>query len=54
METAAIKYTTIKNREQYNDYCDQLEALVSRENAETFQDEIDLLTLLIEKYDEEH
>ena len=53
METL-IKYTIIKNKEQYNDYCDQLETLLSLENDEALQDEIDLLTLLIEKYDEEH
>lgn len=53
META-IKYTIIKNRGQYDDYCTQLENLLTEENNETLQDEIDLLTLLIEKYDEEH
>ena len=53
METL-IKYTIIKNREQYNSYCDQLETLLNLENDEALQDEIDLLTLLIEKYDEEH
>lgn len=50
----AIKYTIIKNRGQYDDYCTQLENLLTEENNETLQDEIDLLTLLIEKYDEEH
>ena len=53
METL-IKYTIIKNRDQYNNYCDQLETLLALENDEALQDEIDLLTLLIEKYDEEH
>jgi HTH-type transcriptional regulator/antitoxin HigA len=54
METTVIKYTIIKNRDQYDQYCDQLETLLTRENNEVLQDEIDLLTLLIEKYDEEH
>jgi HTH-type transcriptional regulator/antitoxin HigA len=54
METTAIKYTIIKDRAQYDHYCDQLEALLSSENSEALQDEIDLLTPLIEKYDEEH
>ena len=54
MEAATIKYTIIKNREQYNYYCDQLESLLTLESDEALQDEIDLLTLLIEKYDEEH
>ena len=46
--------TIIKNRNQYDDYCNQLEALLSQDDIEPLQDEIDLLTLLIEKYDEEH
>lgn len=54
METTVMKYTIIKNRDQYDHYCDQLENLLSQENDEALQDEIDLLTLLIEKYDEEH
>ncbi len=54
METVAIKYTIIKNKSQYNQYCTQLETLLAGENDETLQDEIDLLTLLIEKYDDEH
>jgi HTH-type transcriptional regulator/antitoxin HigA len=53
METAVIKYTIIKNRDQYDQYCNQLENLLAQEIDETLQDEIDLLTLLIEKYDEE-
>jgi len=53
META-IKYTIIKSRGQYDDYCTQLESLLTEESNDTLQDEIDLLTLLIEKYDEEH
>ncbi|HEX3386449.1 MAG TPA: hypothetical protein VHS53_14720, partial [Mucilaginibacter sp.] len=54
METIVIKYTIIKNRNQYDEYCDQLETLLAQENNEAVQDEVDLLTLLIEKYDEEH
>jgi HTH-type transcriptional regulator/antitoxin HigA len=54
MESTAIKYTIIKNRSQYDEYCNQLENLVIGENSEILQDDIDLLTLLIEKYDEEH
>ena len=53
METP-VKYAIIKNRDQYDSYCDQLETLLNLENDEALQDEIDLLTLLIEKYDEEH
>jgi len=54
MEQATIKYTIVRNREQYNQYCDQLEALLTTGDTGTLQDEIDLLTLLIEKYDDEH
>ena len=54
METSTIKYTIIKNREQYNEYCKQLENLLCDGNVAFLQDEIDLLTLLIEKYDEEN
>ena len=48
-----LKYSIIKNREQYDKYCDILEELVSSEN-ENIQDEIELLDLLIEKWDNEH
>jgi HTH-type transcriptional regulator/antitoxin HigA len=54
MELTAIKYTIIKNKDQYNQYCNQLETLLAMESSEAVQDEIDLLTLLIEKYDDEH
>lgn len=54
METGELKYTIIRNKSQYELYCDQLEILLMKENNEGLQDEIDLLTLLIEKYDEEH
>ena len=54
MEATAIKYTIIKSRSQYDEYCNQLEALLAEKNNEHLQDEIDLLTLLIERYDEEH
>ena len=50
-EMESIKYTIIKDIEQYNKYCDVLEDLISKDEN---QDEIDLLTLLIEKWDNEH
>ena len=46
-----LKYTVIKTKKQYFEYCDILEKLVFQENRN--QDEIELLTLLIEKWDEE-
>ena len=52
---AALKYKVIKNKTQYKEYCNMLEALVfaGSKSRET-KDEIDLLTLLIEKWDAEH
>lgn len=54
MEATTLKYTIIRSKSQYDQYCDQLETLLIQGNNEPLQDEIDLLTLLIEKYDEEH
>lgn len=48
-----LKYTVIKNRKQYDEYCNILEELISKDN-DKFSDEIDLLTILIEKWDDEH
>lgn len=48
-----LKYTIIKSREQYDRYCDLLEDLLFREDKKV-QDEIELLTLLIEKWDRDH
>ena len=53
MQGTILKYTIIKDRNQYDKYCDQLESLLTQENDAVLQDEIDLITLLIEKYDEE-
>jgi HTH-type transcriptional regulator/antitoxin HigA len=49
----ALKYTVIKTDEQYNEYCNILEKLLENDNEDA-ADEIDLLTLLIEKWDEEN
>lgn len=50
-----LKYTVIKNKVQYKEYCKALEELIdSGAKAKATGDEIDLLTLLIEKWDEEH
>ncbi len=48
-----MKYKIIKTREQYFDYCNKLEALTLH-STPTLQDEIELLTFLIEKWDTEH
>ncbi len=53
MET--LKYTVIATLSQYNDYCTQLELLVEKNgNNQNVEDEIALLTLLIEKWDADH
>lgn len=49
----ALLYKVIKTDEQYFEYCNILEKLVFS-NYEANEDEIELLTLLIEKWDEEH
>ena len=49
-----LKYKVIKNRVQYDDYCKALEILLTLKSNSEVQDEIDLLTLLIETFDEAH
>jgi HTH-type transcriptional regulator / antitoxin HigA len=50
-----LKFIIIKSTQQYNDYCLALEKLIeSNDNKADNQDEIELLTLLIEKWDTEH
>jgi HTH-type transcriptional regulator/antitoxin HigA len=49
----SLKYTIIKDLKQYNDYCAILEKLVLRDEIE-IRDEIELLTLLIEKWERDH
>jgi len=52
---AELKYKVIKNKTQYNEYCKKLEDLVfsGLKDGRT-KDEIDLLTVLIEKWEAEH
>ena len=50
-----IPYKVIKTATQYKQYCSLLEALISSGKKTSFvQDEIELLSLLIEKYDADH
>jgi HTH-type transcriptional regulator/antitoxin HigA len=50
-----LKYTIVKTLEQYYSYCDRIEELTSSGTiTKNMEDEIDLLVLLIEKWDEEH
>ncbi len=46
-----LKYTVVKTPQQYTEYCNKLEDLITKDKC---QDEIELLTLLIEKWDNEH
>ena len=48
-----LKYTIIKTKKQYNVYCSTLEELVFQD-GNGYADEIELVTLLIEKWDAEH
>ncbi len=53
MET--LKYKIIKTESQYFRYCNALEEILdSGKKSRPTQDEIELLTFLIEKYDQEH
>jgi len=53
MET--LKYKVITSKSQYKEYCNALEGLVCSGSKDRHtRDEISLLTLLIEKWDEDH
>ena len=55
MKMSELKYTVIKNDEQYYEYCDQLEELVtSGLESEDAVDEYELLYLLIKTWDDQH
>lgn len=52
---ATLKYRVIRSKTQYNKYCDILEEFVfSGKKDRDTEDEIELLTVLIEKWDDEH
>ena len=54
-KTATLQYTIIKTKKQYNNYCNKLESLLEiSKQTKCIQDEIELLNLLIDKYDLEH
>jgi HTH-type transcriptional regulator / antitoxin HigA len=51
----ALKYKVIKSKSQYKEYSKMLEELVTADfKSKEMKDEIELLTLLIEKWDEEN
>jgi HTH-type transcriptional regulator/antitoxin HigA len=50
-----LKYKIIRSERQYKKYCKILEELVfTSKKTKAIKEEISLLTLLIEKYDEDH
>ena len=50
-----LLYKIIKSKAQYNKYCNRLEQLLEADKkSRDVQDEIELLNLLIDKYDAEH
>jgi len=50
-----LPYTLIKTKTQYNAYCKRVEVLLDKKpQTKITRDELELLTLLIEKYDEEN
>jgi HTH-type transcriptional regulator/antitoxin HigA len=50
-----LKYKIIKSDAQYLKYCDKLEELADgKKKSKAITDEIELLNLLIKKYDDEH
>lgn len=52
---ASLKYKVIKTAKQYNQYCKKLEELVDRKSrSRLLQNEIELLTVLVEKWDQDH
>ena len=48
-----LKYTLIKSDEQYDEYCSTLHDLHSA-NAKMYRDEIELLLLLIERWEQDN
>lgn len=51
---STLKYTVIRDAAQYEQYCDALAALLTEPLTADLQEEIDLLTLLIETWDHQH
>ena|SRR5580658_3969491 len=50
-----LKYKIIKSDVQYSKYCDKLKELADiKKKSKEINDEIELLSLLIKKYDDEH
>ena len=51
----SLKYTVIKSEEQFKEYCRKVEALDDlKSKSQVIEDEIELLVVLIEAWDNEH
>ena len=48
--TSSLKYKVINSPRQYNEYCRVREQLLSASKSKAIKEEIELLTVLIEKY----
>ena len=54
-EMKGLKYKIIKNKKQYNEYCDQFETLLdNKSKSKSMKEEIELITFLIERWDNDH
>ena len=52
---STLPYTVIKTENQYSEYCKTLEGILTlKQKSKEKQDIVDLLTLLVQKWDEEH
>ena len=51
----SLKYKIIKSKDQYTEYCKELETLLeSKAKSNEVKDEVEMLTFLIEKWDAEN
>lgn len=49
-----MNYSIIKSKKQYVEYCDRILELSSKKSTQAIEDEIELLELLIDKWDRDH
>jgi HTH-type transcriptional regulator/antitoxin HigA len=49
-----MEYTIIKTSKQYKEYCTKLMELASKKSSKKLEDEMELIELLIDKWDKDH
>ena len=49
-----MEYTVIKTKKQYVEYCNKVMELARKKSTRKIEDEIELLQVLIDKWDDEH